>query len=88
MLDQETALLVPPEPQAFAAGLKALAGDPALRMRLANGAAQRVRARYSLDAFRATVAALYRCLPVGRPSHPQGQGQPQGMTSMPHTSSN
>ena len=68
VLDEETALLVPPAPAAFAAGLRRLAEDPALRSRLATQAVERVRTRYSMDAFREKVAELYRFLAVQRPS--------------------
>jgi glycosyltransferase involved in cell wall biosynthesis len=51
VLDHETALLVPPEPQAFATALARLIDDPALGARLASAASERARARYGREAY-------------------------------------
>jgi glycosyltransferase involved in cell wall biosynthesis len=51
VLDRETAVLVAPEPVAFAEALGRLLADPAERARLARGAAERARSRYSRELY-------------------------------------
>jgi len=58
ILSDETAALAAPEPAAFAAAILRLAGDAALRRRLAGAGAAIVQTRHSYEAFR---AALKRC---------------------------
>ena len=59
VLDSDISLLVDPSPDALAAGLAKLLGDPDLRTRLADAATQRVRAEYSREAYRRKMAAFY-----------------------------
>jgi len=58
-LDPETACLAAPEPIAFAAALRRLAGDPGLRATLGARAAVVARERHSREAFAREAAALY-----------------------------
>ena len=51
VLDGSCALLVPPEPAAFASAIVALIDDPPMRERLASGAAVRARERYSRETY-------------------------------------
>ncbi len=51
VLDRETALLVAPEPAAFAAALERLLADPAEPAQLARAAGERARTRYSREAY-------------------------------------
>jgi glycosyltransferase involved in cell wall biosynthesis len=51
VLDRETAVLVAPEPAAFAAALEQLLADPAQRSKLARAAGERSRLRYSREAY-------------------------------------
>ena len=51
VLDRETAVLVAPEPAAFAAALDQLLADPAQRSKLARAAGERSRLRYSREAY-------------------------------------
>jgi glycosyltransferase involved in cell wall biosynthesis len=51
VLDRETAMLVAPEPEAFAAAIVRLIKEPRLREQLASAACQRARTRYSRDAY-------------------------------------
>jgi len=51
VLDRDTALLVPPEPQAFAAGIVRVLDDPALAERLGSAAAERASSRYSREEY-------------------------------------
>ena len=62
VLDDDSALLVEPNPQALAEGLATLATDGALRQRLGAVARRRAGERYSMDAFREKVRAAYRTL--------------------------
>jgi glycosyltransferase involved in cell wall biosynthesis len=59
VLDDSTALLVEPEPRAFARGLVRLAEDEELRRRLAASAKRRVTHNYSLAAFNDRVRDIY-----------------------------
>ncbi|MBN1557181.1 MAG: glycosyltransferase [Lentisphaerae bacterium] len=59
ILDETTALLVPPEPAAFAAGLAALADDPERRRRLGAAGRALARERYNFAAFRERLEACY-----------------------------
>ncbi len=58
-LDPDTACLAAPEPDAFAAGLRRLAADPALRAALGARAAAVAHERHSREAFAREAAALY-----------------------------
>jgi glycosyltransferase involved in cell wall biosynthesis len=51
VLDADVAMLVRPEPQEFAAAIRALIDDPPLRHRLASAALERARAQYSREAY-------------------------------------
>jgi glycosyltransferase involved in cell wall biosynthesis len=51
VLDDETSLLVKPEARAFADALARLIADPALRERLARGASERARTRYTREVY-------------------------------------
>jgi glycosyltransferase involved in cell wall biosynthesis len=51
VLDRETALLVHPEPQAFAEALMRLIAEPALGARIARSASDRARTKYGRDAY-------------------------------------
>ena len=51
VLDDEVALLVAPEPAAFAEAMLRLLGDAALRERLARNAAERARTKYSREIY-------------------------------------
>lgn len=59
VLDDSTALLVDPEPDAFARGLLRLTDDSVLRRDLGDAAKQRVARRYSLSSFRSRVRDVY-----------------------------
>jgi glycosyltransferase involved in cell wall biosynthesis len=61
-LDESCALLVRPEPDALAAGLRRLAEDPELRGRLGDAGAGRASARYSRAAYREKLRAAYALL--------------------------
>ena len=66
VLDAGTALLVPPEAGALAAGLARLLDDPAERERLAAAAQALAAERYSRESYLARTAAAYERL-LGRP---------------------
>lgn len=59
VLDDDLALLVDPEPQAMAAGLLRLLGEPELGRRLAANARQRVQREYSEAAYRRKLLSFY-----------------------------
>lgn len=70
VLDPETALLVEPKPEPFAAAIVRLLDDPSLRDRIARAAAARAESRYSREAYLARtrhacerLASLMRPLP-------------------------
>ncbi len=67
VLDPETALLVPPDAGALAAGLARLIDDPGERTRLAEAARALAAARYSRASYLARTAAAYERL-LGRPA--------------------
>jgi glycosyltransferase involved in cell wall biosynthesis len=61
--DGETGLLVPPgDPAALADALERLASDPALRVRLATAARERVMGRFSLAQVNSETAAVYEAV--------------------------
>lgn len=62
VLDDDSALLVEPTPQALAKGLATLAADEPLRARLGAAARRRASESYSLEAFREKVRAAYKTL--------------------------
>jgi glycosyltransferase involved in cell wall biosynthesis len=78
VLDPTVAVLVPPEPQALAAGITQLVDDPPLRRRLAAAAREMARARYSRASYLGRTAEAYARLwrarpaggPVAAPSQP------------------
>ena len=51
VLDRDIAMLVRPEPDAFAAGIVALIDDVRLRQRISSAAHERARTRYSREAY-------------------------------------
>ena len=59
VLDEQTALLVEPNPVGFSEGLRCLANDATLRASLGAASARRANERYSIDSFRRKVAAAY-----------------------------
>ena len=61
-LDSGTAQLVACEPDALAAGLVAVAADPALRLRLGKAAREKAEREYSLPVFTAKLRAAYERL--------------------------
>ena len=66
VLTRETALLVPPQPEAFAGAIERLLDDPALAARLAQAAAELARSRYSREEYVArTVRACERLVQAG-----------------------
>ena len=66
VLDHDTALLVAPRPEAFAAGIARLLDDPALSSRLSRAAGELARARYSREEYVArTVRACERLVEAG-----------------------
>ncbi len=65
MLDDEIALLVAPEPAAFAAGISDLLADPARRTRLAAAAVERARTRYSRESYVSRTHAAIERLGAG-----------------------
>jgi glycosyltransferase involved in cell wall biosynthesis len=66
VLNRETALLVPPEAEAFAAAIGRLLDDPALAARLAQAAGELARTRYSREEYVArTVRACERLVQAG-----------------------
>lgn len=76
VLDAGTALLVPPEAGALAAGLARLIDDPAERERLAAAAQTLAAARYNRESYLARTAAAYERL-LARPSAGGGAGAPE-----------
>ncbi len=62
VLDDDSALLVAPRPEAIARGLTVLASDPQRRARLGAIARSRAANRYSLEVFREKVRAAYESL--------------------------
>ena len=75
VLDAGTALLVPPEAGALAAGLARLIDHPAERERLAAAAQALAAARYNRESYLARTAAAYERL-LARPSS-GGAGAPE-----------
>ena len=66
VLDARTAVLVPPEAEAFAAGIGHLIDRPAERERIAVAAAALAASRYSRDAYLARTREAYERLLSGR----------------------
>lgn len=62
ILDDETALLTPLTPEAFAAGIATLMQAPEQRAALAGRGAALIGSTYNLDIFRARLAACYSAL--------------------------
>jgi glycosyltransferase involved in cell wall biosynthesis len=59
VLDESSAVLVPPTPEGLAAGIASVLDDDALGKRLADAAARVVDENYSMPAYRRKVAAMY-----------------------------
>jgi glycosyltransferase involved in cell wall biosynthesis len=68
VLDRETAMLVAPQPDAFAAAIVRLIEEPRLRQQLASAACQRARTRYSRDAYVARTREVCRRLAARLPA--------------------
>jgi glycosyltransferase involved in cell wall biosynthesis len=62
VLDDRSAYLVDPEPEAFGAGLAALLSDQALRQRLANHAKQYVQEEFTPEAARRKLGSFYSAM--------------------------
>jgi glycosyltransferase involved in cell wall biosynthesis len=62
VLDQSTAMLVPPDAKDLAAGMKRLRDDAGLRERLGRAGKRLVERKYSCEAFTSKVNALYNWL--------------------------
>jgi glycosyltransferase involved in cell wall biosynthesis len=68
VLDEQVAVLVEPDPQAFAAAIGRLLADSAWRERLAAGALDRARTRYSRESYIArTEIAIQRLVGTAEP---------------------
>lgn len=63
VLNEENAMLAEPDPASFGAAMAKLMADGSRRDRIAANAREAVRRRYSPDAFRSTVNAIYDSLP-------------------------
>ncbi len=59
ILDDRTALLVPPDPEAFAAGICRLVDDAALRERLSREGRRLIDEHYNFTVFRRNLGAVY-----------------------------
>jgi len=59
VLTDAVAMLAEPNPEAFAAAMATLAGDPELRAALGTRARELVRTTYSSDAFQRTLDSIY-----------------------------
>ena len=59
VVDQECAMLVAPDPQSVADGLARLLADPLYREKIGKRALQRVQQRYSREAYRHKIQAVY-----------------------------
>jgi glycosyltransferase involved in cell wall biosynthesis len=71
VLDERSAVLVPPTADAIARGIGAVLDDEGLAARVAEAAAREVEAKYSMPAYRRKVEAMYAWIEerVGRGSH-------------------
>lgn len=63
VLDDECALLTDPDPESMAAGFERLLHHPEWGRRLADNARRRVRSKYCLPVFEASVERLYQAIP-------------------------
>jgi len=70
VLDDHTALLAEPEPAAFAAAMKRLIDDPALRQQLGAAARTVAAEKYSYAAYKRAVDSLYDGLHGGKATCP------------------
>ncbi|MEI6807703.1 MAG: glycosyltransferase family 4 protein [bacterium] len=68
VLDQNTAVLSPPDPVGFAAGMLRLVNDPALREGLGARGKALATKKYSFDAFKATIINLYASIEAEAPN--------------------
>jgi glycosyltransferase involved in cell wall biosynthesis len=62
VLDESTALLVPPTPEGIARGLRTLLQEPDHRARIGQNAALHARSTYSISVFRQRLEEAYACL--------------------------
>jgi glycosyltransferase involved in cell wall biosynthesis len=62
VLDPDTAVLAPPEPAGFAAGMLRLANDPGLREQLGRRGRDLTEKKYCFDVFKTSIIDLYSCL--------------------------
>jgi glycosyltransferase involved in cell wall biosynthesis len=65
VLDDSTALLVPPTSKGIARGIQTLLHDPDHRARIGRNAASRARSTYSISVFRRRLEEAYACLSTG-----------------------
>ncbi len=68
VLDDSIAMLVRPEPAAFAAAIERLLADPALGTRIADAAADRARTRYSRESYVSRTSTALARLVAAAPS--------------------
>jgi glycosyltransferase involved in cell wall biosynthesis len=89
VVDESTAMLAAPSPEAFSEALLRLMRDATLRLELGEAGRQLIEEKYSHGAFRDTVAGLYdwaaskvepAYIPAQRPAYGarQGYGSPKG----------
>jgi glycosyltransferase involved in cell wall biosynthesis len=60
LLSAETALLVPPEPAAFAQGIARLVADPEARLALGRAGSRLIAGRYNFQEFSRLLGECYR----------------------------
>jgi glycosyltransferase involved in cell wall biosynthesis len=77
VLDDEVALLTAPDPEAFAAAILTLAGDPVLRARLGANARQRAEESYSYERYLERTKRVCDFIAPGGP-----EAVPSGATSL------
>jgi glycosyltransferase involved in cell wall biosynthesis len=65
VLDDSTALLVPPTPDGVARGIQTLLRDSNHRARIGRNAALHARSTYSMPVFRRRLEEAYACLSTG-----------------------
>jgi glycosyltransferase involved in cell wall biosynthesis len=62
VLDEDTAMLVEPNPAGFGEGFRFLANDATLRANLGTASARCANQSYSIDVFRKKTATAYDCV--------------------------
>ncbi|MGI5869335.1 MAG: glycosyltransferase family 4 protein [Kiritimatiellia bacterium] len=75
ILDETTALLAPPDPEAFADAIATLAADADLRERLAANGRRLIDERYNFNVFREGLRACYAAI---LPEPPKGGSESEG----------